>query len=383
MCDLKSAIVFKSLYNGFSHFLQNIDHIVFSSCSRTLLVHTVHIVNSRLVTRTVNHVKYSTMESPYVNTNKRCLDLIKVGIPALFIFLVLALLFVVIYTSPIERPMKCNDPSIYQPMASETDFNWVSFLFYIGLLILLLTLSISIAIEIRKSEMENKSNWKPKNNCNPLLVLLVGCAIALMVSSIVSLVLSMISGTLAPNFVQACQPAHLKMMCPLESRNLVYVNCTTATSLWIPARSASPSITATLQACMMFSTTQYIHYQTKDKRFFKYVIQAIALGMTWGTGYAIVQRNEGDWVAVLIGYFIGGSAAFSTLYLARLWLKYEFEESNPKLPLLWNEICSGTAYVTPPMFPHPTNKLSSDSAIKEFSTSSHRLDGQLIDTILA
>lgn len=253
------------------------------------------------------------------------------------ILLIVIVSCISIFATPTEKPMKCNDPHIYREMIPKGYFNWDTFILVLGSLLVLATI---LWVEI---------SFKPKNYYDSPIKLidrLIGLSrLALTVGNgiwlaiLVALISNYSIGKLAPNFVKACQPLNLQKMCYLKASHIIYVTCTTPSSWWVPARSASVSDSAVIQSFLMIFIALYAHYRINTPaktRYLKYIVQTVAVIFIWSTGFAVVKRNEATWIAVMNGYLIGSLAGLTTVLLLRNWLNWPTEEEM-ELPYYWNE----------------------------------------------
>jgi hypothetical protein len=158
----------------------------------------------------------------------------------------------------------CNHKSINYPMAPEEQIDWTKQLFVAGML-LYVVISIGHTISVMKiMDYESQTGMLDGAIRNAPMIRLVRCW-GLMLIGLFFFVLVILGlrffwpfTVLAYNFISACKPAKLELLCGPHSYQSVDVTCTTSFDTWFPARSATTSTYFTLQVIKCsFCTRRY------------------------------------------------------------------------------------------------------------------------------
>jgi hypothetical protein len=138
------------------------------------------------------------------------------------------------------------------------------------------------------------------------------CSIILLLVQLVLWTLSLITGsvfawlwvnngpteTLAPNFLAACQPQGLDLLCSPDSSHpedwnpVVWVTCTTPPEMWIPALSNALPLLAAVQAYLTFAAIIYIIYNWKcEHTVLKLCFLALSIISFGVVAYKVISDN--------------------------------------------------------------------------------------------
>jgi hypothetical protein len=244
-------------------------------------------------------------------------------------------------TNPVR--IKCNDRTINQPMAPEAQTNWIPYLFAAGIL-LWCSMSIGHTIfAMKNQDYESQTgilNGVRKNVPMIRLVRWFGVlTIGLFLMVLITLPWSYYMGELAPNFISACKPAQLDLLChcPYDRRS-VDVVCTTPAELWFPSRSSFLPTSVTLQSYLMLTSLFFVIVHMSWSGAMRYMnsfSMLLCVLLSWGVGYSAVQRNEADWINTVFGFFIGMISSFFSVMLNARWMNWDVEQ---KLPRNWNDV---------------------------------------------
>lgn len=200
----------------------------------------------------------------------------------------------------------CNNPNVRQPVVV-SDFHWPIFLCVCGLIFFATTTATT--------------EWYFNYNRVWLkiirLFLFVAIGFCLLVT--VTILLSRSVGALAPNFIDACKPANFSSSCKSNtSQEVVQVHlaqCTTSSSSWIPAVSASPSHWVTyftyIVVIPFILVTRRVAGRVEDKRtkVYRWILFSFISAVEIGMIVAVMARNEANTVHVFIGTILGGATA--------------------------------------------------------------------------
>lgn len=260
-------------------------------------------------------------------------------------FFSLIILFAIVFSvttfvTPTQQPMRSSDCHHLSYPMETSNFNWNIFLLVISSLMFFSTISWIEVVSKPKSNYDHPDS-PLGNRCIEFSRLILTLGNGLMISILVAVISSYAEGILAPNFIAACglKEDDIHRICNLSAFLTSSVQCSTRSRVWVPARSSSPSTNATIQAFLMISLALYAHYRMKEpaaRRYLKFVLQLLALVFIWASGYAVVKRNEANWIAVVIGYLIGIIVALLTITFARKWLQW-VTKVEPVLPYYWKD----------------------------------------------
>jgi hypothetical protein len=145
------------------------------------------------------------------------------------------------------------------------------------------------------------------------------------------------SETLAPNFLAACKPHGLDVLCSPDSHldrdRVVWVTCTTPAELWIPTLSNSLPPLAAVQAYLMFSAVlQMIYYWKWEKGQAVLILFYVAVGIffTVAIGCFVILTN----VANFDKEFVSGYLKSCALAFDSFW---QTTQNEQQLPRYWND----------------------------------------------
>ena len=245
----------------------------------------------------------------------------------------------VLYLGKTLPAMKCNDPQINEPMINDGVNYWSKYLILgFGLLLFLFKIIIMGLNSIVAG------HWY-YGFVRPFLIVLIGIFGTYALVKIMSKHLAVT----APNFIAACEPQDLTLICNETASHLVRVNCTTPQNLWIPASSAFPSMISTIQSFVMCLMVLYRGYGSialnSRKEYFKFSL--IALCFIIGTCYETVRVNEATVTAVVVGCVIGISCAVMTFFLLSLleWIK---KKDTHQLPRFYDDVLTNESQMSVP-----------------------------------
>ena len=205
----------------------------------------------------------------------------------------------------------CNDKSINYPMAPEEQIDWTKQLFVAGIL-LYFVISIGHTISVMK-KLDDESQMGMLDGAlrNVPMIRLVR-SWGLMLIGLFFFVLVILGlrffwpfTVLAYNFISACKPAKLELLCGPHSYQSVDVTCTTSFDTWFPARSATMSTYFTLQVFIMFQTLWYVMNMswTGVKRYLNIFLMLVSILLTVGIACSALHRNETSVVVLVISFF--------------------------------------------------------------------------------
>jgi hypothetical protein len=288
-------------------------------------------------------------------------------------FLIIAWIFLLCFVKlPPDLPdlsgkpikVQCNDEKINYPMKPIKDPTVKDYYAHeIGASFLSLLISF-IIIKKRRQTENSDSSW-----CCSKILLLV---------QLVLWILSLITGsvfawlwvnngpteTLAPNFLAACKPQGLDLLCspdshPEDWNPVVWVTCTTPPEMWIPALSnALPPLVA-VQAYLTFAAIIYIIYNWKWEGEWPTVFQlgflAICINFAGWVVYGVITNNVANFDKEFVsGYLKCFVVACVWLAVDSFWQKTKKEL---KLPCHWNDPTPQTGPIpinpTPPLHEPP------------------------------
>ena len=250
-------------------------------------------------------------------------NILSLFLATLLIVFFLSFLFVFIFATPNNRAMKCNDPDINQPVTRRE--NWF------GLIMAMFMpafLNCFLIIPNLKQVTSKQRSDSIVFLVHPMLIYLTG----LFATCVLVLSVSYYYGTLAPNFVAACQPEKLQELCGSNSNTYVFVNCTTPYIHWLPARSAFPSIIPTVYAFGIYffalQVSDFVEVSGKVKWILLTLLQIVALAMIGLIGYvpSNLIHNEAHHSGVWVGCIIGILAAIGTVVLIEIVARANSQE---------------------------------------------------------
>jgi hypothetical protein len=206
--------------------------------------------------------------------------------------------------------------------------------------------------------------------------------------------------TLAPNFLAACKPQGLDLLCspdshPEDWNPVVLVTCTTPPEMWIPALSNSLPPLAAVQAYLMFATVLQVIYYWKWEKEGKWrkrnqIVSAlfeltVAISLTVVIGYSVISDNVANFDQEFVsGYLKCFAVACVWLAVDSFWQKTKLE---PTLPRHWNDVpvnndpTSQTGQVPANLTPPPTPSLQEPPATTGGSTTTEETENVLYQTI--
>ena len=238
----------------------------------------------------------------------------------------------------------CNDKSINYPMAPEEQIDWTKQLFVAGIL-LYFVISIGHTISVmNKVDYASQTGMLDGTLRNVPMIRLVRCW-GLMLIGLFFFVLVILGlrffwpfTVLAYNFISACKPAKLELLCGPHSYQSVDVTCTTSFDTWFPARSATMSTYFTLQVFVMFQTLWYVMNMswTGVKRYLNIFLMLVSILLTVGIACSALHRNETSVVVLVISFFVVLSIFDgSCLRVLNDWLNWDGQQ---ELPSNWNDV---------------------------------------------
>lgn len=189
--------------------------------------------------------------------------------------------------------IKCNDPNINYPTAPQEETDWsTKCLFAVGIL-LFCSMSIGHTISVMKKQDEESQTGIFHGTRKSIPVVLLVRWWSLLIIGLFLVVMHTIEirylrASLSPNFVSACKPAKLELLCRPDSIHLVNVYCTTPIDIWLPARSSFPPTFLPLQAFLMMYTFLFIIMNmgwSGAKRYLNVFLMLSCLILTFGLCY--------------------------------------------------------------------------------------------------
>jgi hypothetical protein len=159
--------------------------------------------------------------------------------------------------------------------------------------------------------------------------------------------------TLAPNFLAACKPQGLDLLCspnshPEDWNPVVWVTCTTPPEMWIPALSNARPPIAAVQAYLTFAAVIYMIYNWKWEllTFLPLCHLAVSIMFFGFTVDGVISNNVANFDQEFVsGYLKCFAVACVWLAVDSFWQKTKKE---PTLPRHWND-------PTPQTGPIPSN----------------------------
>jgi hypothetical protein len=261
-------------------------------------------------------------------------------------------------TKPVK--VKCNDPNINHPMASQTMSSWKAFFILFGLAwFLTLTVGIRLTHEFKRI---GKGTTFLKCFVRALLWILTLFTGSLYVE------LFMNNGPtekLAPNFLAACRPRDLDFLCNPESypedwNPVVWVTCTTPAQMWIPALSNSLSILVAVQAYLMvitiFNVWFYFCWKGIWGKISCFLLQITNVGLTVATACLIIFCNEVSFNMKFLDDYALSFFIAMVVILVDFYLCLGGVE-DPELPRFWNDVLNKE--IIPEKGQLPTNMIPS------------------------
>ncbi len=236
--------------------------------------------------------------------------------------------------------IKCHDPNINQPMASQAMSSWKKFFIEFGMCwFSLLSVGIPLTCEFRQINKGTTLGQFCRFSIVWISSLLTGSLFVWL-----SINLSPFE-TLAPNFLAACQPHGLDLLCNPDSHldrdRVVSVTCTTPAQMWIPALSNALPTLAAIQAYLVVITSLncwcYFSWKGIWGKVSCLVTHAINVALTVGTGCLIIYCNEASSnMDFISNYVISFSIAIVWILVGFYWCGGGVEE--PELPRYWNDV---------------------------------------------
>ena len=211
-------------------------------------------------------------------------------------------------------------------MAPEEQIDWTKQLFVAGML-LYVVISIGHTISVmNKVDYASQTGMLDGTLRNVPMIRLVRCW-GLMLIGLFFFLLVILGirffwpfTVLAYDFISACKPAKLELLCGPHSYQSVYVMCTlrhtshsikwrcactTSFDHWFPARSATMSTYFTLQVFIMFQTLRCVMNMswTGAKRYLNLFLILVSILLTVGIACSALHRNETSVVVLVISFF--------------------------------------------------------------------------------
>ena len=165
-------------------------------------------------------------------------------------------------------------------------------------------------------------------------------------TSVIGLLISVLASMrpthrLAPNFLAACQPLGIDLLCGPDSHDLIGVTCTTPASTWINARSNSLPIVAAMQSFLMFTLFFYILLQwcrshRPTNLCTRLKLQTFNIFSTLCIGLVVVHCNEVDFVGIIVNYL--NNSALACGWVVMDYILCWIEQDEPELPFLRNDV---------------------------------------------
>ena len=111
---------------------------------------------------------------------------------------------------------------------------------------------------------------------------------------------------LAYNFISACKPAKLELLCGPHSYQSVDVTCTTSFDTWFPARSATMSTYFTLQVFILYQTFCYVMNMSLKgkKQYGNSFLILVSILLTVGIACSAFHRNETSIIVLVNSFFV-------------------------------------------------------------------------------
>jgi len=158
--------------------------------------------------------------------------------------------------------------------------------------------------------------------------------------------------TLAPNFLAACKPLELDLLCSsgfyFDGVPVVEVTCTTPAEVWIPALSNSLPLLSAIDAYVMFTLLFYVIFNWKPKFILKSLILvglAVNIVLIVGVGCYVIACNEVNVDGVLRDYLKSCIVAWGFVVVGAFC--WDIRRNQSDLPSNWNEFLE-KIYELPP-----------------------------------
>jgi hypothetical protein len=262
-----------------------------------------------------------------------------------FLMLIVAWLFLHLNVKkPEDLPppsvkVKCNDPNINHPMASQAMSSWKSFFVLFGLA-WFSALSIGIPLTHEFKRIGRGTTFL--KFCDRCLLWIVSIFFGFLFVFIWT-TRNSTSETLAPNFLAVCQPHGLDLLCSPDSPldRVVSVNCTTPPEMWIPALSNSLPLLAAIQAYLMVLTfaicIHYFRWKTIWDKVSGLITQVINVALPVCTGCFIIFCNKANFNTDFVSDYVKSAVvACACIAIDYYWCETGIED--PILPRYWNYV---------------------------------------------
>ena len=260
--------------------------------------------------------------------------------------------------------IKCNDPTISHPIASEQLIFWKNLLITLGIAF---TCFLEIEIGFHFSQKSKKTRViKGRAPIIPfwrwITCFLIGLVVLLITSRS-----DVLGGVFfAPNLLAVCQP-QLHQLCKPDSQYWVEVVCTTPVQMWKPAiRAMIPKMLIIYYYVMFTSLLRMIFkwrwMESKKMVCLGLFLQAINLALTVGVGVVSVYCNEAHSFHAIFCFVLimFGSCVPTVLmdFMPKLIISAIKNEDSEKeeLPRYWNDVLPNNNII--PQVYRPTTLLT-------------------------
>ena len=240
-------------------------------------------------------------------------------------------------------PITCNDSTINHPMASQSQSFRKEILIYIekGLFCYMFMLLAAL----KGSFISRDTNLGDNISLVEFVCRYVLWSSVFLTGSLfVWLWVAVPTETLAPNFLAACKPLELDLLCSsgcyFDGAPVVGVTCTTPAKVWIPALSNSLPPFSAIHAFTMFTLLFYVIFNWKRKFNLKSAIVGglvASIALIVSVGYSVIACNEANFGSdFLLGYLKSCIVACWLIVVDSFFLDERRNQSE--LPLNWNDI---------------------------------------------
>ena len=246
--------------------------------------------------------------------------------------------------------IKCNDPKINHPLASEQ-------LIFLKNLLVALGIAFSCFLHIALFSSDTIGMNLPPNASliqqRAFLIpfwrwiarFLTGLIGALILTGPGHVNVGISGRPVAPNFLAICKPHRLDLLCNPDSEYWVEIICTTPVQMWLPAARMIilPNKMLVIFYYLMFVTSYRVCTNWDWKRMLNWglFLQAINLAMMVGVAVVSVYCNEVDSYRAFEGCLSVISLVFLNWYSIDCFVRVyneDFSDDEEQLPRYWNDV---------------------------------------------
>jgi hypothetical protein len=241
--------------------------------------------------------------------------------------------------------IRCNDPNINHPMASNQLIIMKNILITFGILFSLILHAFAFARDQERVISIPYLRWMAFLIAGLLAVL--PCVPALPERF----------GGMTPNFLAVCKPDQLNQLCNPYSRDWVEVMCTTPVQFWLPAVHSMLPKTLTIYYYLMWTSFFRMLIKWDWKGMFRcgWILQAISIVFNVGIGIMVFYCNEAQPLGLILGCSFVLLAAVTLILADLVWTDDDLPSNKDQLPRYWNDVLHKN--ITPQVGKLPTTLL--------------------------